>query len=230
MHPKLCFFDLEGTLFKKSYHAHGGREFASAWGALCAILGPEAEQEDARNRERFYSNGYARYSDWVVDTVRIHQKYGLSRSTFDEVIYSVDYHDGADQLLTTLASKGIRVAVISGGLKALADRVATDHKVEHCFASAEYYWDVDGMLHHWNIMPTDFENKRHLAEMLCKDLGIAPEECLFVGDGLNDVAIAGYVGTSIAFNAHDDLKAVATHTVNQEKGREDLSFLLNYIP
>lgn len=227
---KLAIFDLEGTLFKKSYRIHGGSDFPSAWGALCAALGPEAEREDNQNRQRYYSNGYERYSDWVKDTIRIHQKYGLTRELFNEVISSVDYHEGTDFLLSELHSRGIKVATISGGLKALADRVVVDHVVEHCYAAAEYYWKTDGMLHRWNITPTDFEHKRAVAEILCREMTISPEECLFVGDGINDVSVATYVGTSIAYNAHEDLKAVVTHVVQQEAGCENMGVLLKFLP
>ncbi|MCK5914403.1 MAG: hypothetical protein KAG12_11020, partial [Desulfuromusa sp.] len=117
---KLVVFDLEGTVFKKSYPLVGGREFQSAWGALCASLGPEAEKEDVANGARYYSGGYAGYSLWVADTIRLHQRYGLRREWFETVINSVEYQQGAAETFASLHDAGVTTAVVSGGLKALA--------------------------------------------------------------------------------------------------------------
>lgn len=225
---KLAVFDLEGTVFKKSYYLHGGKEHLSAWGALCTDLGAAAEDEDCKNRERFRKGNYL-YSEWVLDTIKIYQKYGLSKARFDEVIQSVEYHKGAAEMFTALKDAKIKVAVVSGGLKALADRVAIEHKIEHCFATAELYWCFKGQIMHWNIMPTDFEHKRSVAEMLLKDLSIERECCAFIGDGINDQDVAAYVGTSIAFNSHQDLKKVSHHIIEQNKGEEDLRAILDYL-
>ena len=226
---KACVFGLEGTLFKKSYELLGGRHFLSAWGALCASLSPEAGQEDLENGKRFRSGGYQGYSLWVADTILLHQKYGLDRKHFDAVINSVEYHSGVAETISTLQAAGITIAVVSGGLKALADRVALDHGVCHCFAAAEYFWNSDDSLRHWNILPTDFAHKRSAVEMLLKDIGINREQCAFVGDGKNDIDVAGYVGRSVAFNPHQELKDCCEFVVEQEPGKEDLRAILPYL-
>lgn len=192
---KLAIFDLEGTIFRNS---HDGRDFPSLWAVLSDLCGPDAVREDEANRNKFYSGGYAGYSEWVIDTLKIHQKYGLKRSQFETVINAVDYYPGVAETFTALRERGITIAVISGGLKALADRVAIDYKIEHAFAAAEYFWGSDGTIRHWNVLPTDFAHKRLVLEILCRDLGISAEECLFVGDGRNDRDVAGYCALRLA--------------------------------
>lgn len=226
---KLVVFDLEGTLFKQSYTLLGGKSFQSAWGALCASLGPAAEQEDLANGKRFYAGKYPGYSSWVADTIRLHQRYQLNRNWFDKVINSVEYHNGVTQTLAALHEAGITTAVVSGGLKALADRVVLDHGVSHCFAAAEYFWGPDDLIRCWNILPTDFVHKRSAVEMLLKDLGISREQCAFIGDGRNDVDVACYVGRAIAFNPHQELRNCCEIIVEQEPGQEDLQSVLPYL-
>lgn len=232
---KLCcvVFDMEGTLFKKSYSLMGDKIFPSAWAVLCAQCGPLALAEDQANRERHererHIPGKYPYSQWVIDTVKIHQKYGLRKYKFEEVVDSVEYFDGVAETFSVLKEWGVTIAVISGGLKALIDRVAVDHKIEHCFAAAEYYWNTDYTIRHWNVQPTDFMHKRTLLEILCHDLGIKPNECAFVGDGINDCDIARYCGMSIGFNPHKALKEAATVTVEQELGKEDLRAVLDHL-
>ena len=169
---KLAVFDLEGTIFRNSYN---GKEYPSLWAVLCNLCGPGAAQEDAANRDKFYAGRYAGYSEWVIDTLRIHQKYGLKRHQFDSLINAIDYYPGVTETFNSLRQQGITIAIISGGLKALADRAAVDHKIDHCFAAAEYYWNQEGTIRHWNVMPTDFAHKRSVLEILCRDLGICPQ-------------------------------------------------------
>lgn len=228
-------FDMEGTLFKKSYRLMKNKTFPSAWAVLCAKCKPKdlAVAEDAANRERYYREehipGKYPYSQWVIDTIKIHQKYGMSRRQFYNVINSVEYFDGVTETFETLKEWGVTIAVISGGLKALIDRVAVDHKIEHCFAAAEYFWNRDGTIKHWNVQPTDFVHKRTLLEILCHDLGVKPSECAFVGDGINDCDIARYCGMSIGFYPHKALKEAATVTVDQDAGKEDLRAVLEHL-
>lgn len=223
---KLAVFDLEGTIFRNSYR---GKDFPSLWAVICNLCGPEAAEEDAANREKFYAGKYAGYSEWVIDTLKIHQKYGLKRNQLESLINSIDYYPGVAETFDNLRQKGINIAIISGGLKALADRAAIDYKVEHCFAAAEYFWNQDGTIQHWNVMPTDFAHKKSVLEILCRDLGITADECLFVGDGRNDRAVAGHCALSIGFNPHDELRQDVDVIIEQPKGEENLAAVLQPI-
>lgn len=221
---QLAVFDLEGTIFRNQYM---GEACPSLWAVLCNLCkNKKAKREDEANRKKYYQGKYPGYSQWVIDTIKIHQKYHLVRSQFEEVISTVEYYPGVDETFRVLREMGVTIAVISGGLKALADRVAQDYKIEHTFAAAEYFWNPDGTIRHWNVMPTDFAHKRSMLEILCRDLGISADECLFVGDGRNDRAVAGYCALSIGFNPHDELRHDVDVIIEQPKGGEDLSAIL----
>ncbi|MBT1070694.1 HAD family hydrolase [Pelotalea chapellei] len=223
---KLAVFDLEGTIFRNSYR---GKDFPSLWAVICNLCGPDAAKEDDGNREKFYAGKYAGYSEWVIDTLKIHQKYGLKRNQLESLINSIDYYPGVAETFEALRLQGINIAIISGGLKALADRAAIDYKIEHCFASAEYFWNQDGTVRHWNVMPTDFAHKKSVLEILSRDLGISADECLFVGDGRNDRAVAGHCALSIGFNPHDELRPDVDVIIEQPKGAENLAAVLQPI-
>jgi phosphoserine phosphatase len=220
---KLAVFDLEGTIFRNSY---GDQDYPSLWAALCHHCGPDACRKDEANRAKFYQGGYSGYSEWVIDTLRIHRDHGLSQTSLASLVNAAVYFPGVRETFEELRSRGITIAVISGGLKALADRVALDYKIEHSFAAAEYFWNADGTIAHWNVMPTDFGHKRSVLEILCRDLGIAAAECLFVGDGRNDRAVAGYCALSIGFNPHDELRRDVDIIIEQAKGKEHLAAIL----
>jgi phosphoserine phosphatase len=59
--------------------------------------------------------------------------------------------------------------------------------------------------------------------------GIAEFDCAFVGDGKNDVQLAQEVGFSVAFNAQEELRKVATATVDQKPGEEDFMAVIEVI-
>ena len=223
---RLAVFDMEGTLFRSVYQ---GQEFPSIWKVLCSLCGPEAVAEDAANTRKYLEGGYPGYSAWVLDTLRILKNYGLKRQSFETVISAIDYYPGVGETFAQLRSQGMAIAVISGGLKALADRVAVDHQVDHCFAAAEYFWNPDGSIRHWNVQPTDFEHKKTVLEILCRDLGFSGDQCLFVGDGRNDRAVAGFCALSIGFNPHTELRKEVDIIIEQPKGQENLSAVLEPI-
>ncbi|MDK9719368.1 MAG: HAD family hydrolase [Trichlorobacter sp.] len=234
---KLVVLDMEGTIFrsKVAFNQNGKEYIGGVWTLLCDILGEDASLANKKNYERFIhrndpgqKSDYYGYFRFVEDTILLHQRHNLTKSQFYYVINSVSYFAGVCETISRLKENGIRVAMITGGLKALADRVVWDHGIDTCHAAAEYFWDGEE-LKRWSISPTDFEHKRALLEMLHNDLGIAQEEIIFVGDGDNDQHIAAYC-KSIAFNPtgkelHNHCSAVIT----QEPGKEDLSAILDYI-
>lgn len=246
---KLAIFDMEGTIFRKTYRydfmkkdfnnnflklceTHGpeenwkDNEFSSAWTFLCDVLGPQAYSMNKANWNRWDDGGYPGYSEWVIDTIKIHKQHKLTKGLFESFVMKAPvYFDGVSETIRSLQEQGISIAVISGGLKAMTDRIAREFKIEHCYASAEYFWSPDGTIEHWNVMPTDFSHKRGLVELLHHDLGIERQECAFIGDGRNDKDIAKYVGLSIGFNPKPNHKHWWNHIVEKNDLREILKFI-----
>lgn len=226
---KLVFFDMEGTLFKKTYKDSKGNTSPSAWTLVADHLGSKALEEEDWTKEKWNSGEYAGYVEWMEDTIKIHQKYGLDKKFFDEVIEGIDYHLGVKETFQELKKKGYRTALISGGFKAQADRALKDLKIDHAFAACEYLWDDNGNLVHWNLLPCDYEGKLDFMHLIMKEHGLRKDQCAFVGDGKNDISFAKAVSRSIAFNGAPELQKVCTYSVNQEDGKEDFRAILKYL-
>ena len=225
---KLVFFDMEGTIFRRNVKPKNGSSSPSLWVMLAEHLGKEALEEENVTQDKWFSGGYAGYVEWMEETIKIHQKYGLDKKFFDKVMDMVDYYPGVKETLKELKEKGYRTALISGGFKAQADRAQVDLKIDHAFTACEYMWDKEGNLIHWNLLPCDFEGKRDFMKLIIKEHGLKPEECAFVGDGKNDVPLAKAVGISIAFNGVPELQKACTHSINQPKGEEDFREVLKF--
>lgn len=230
MYPKLIFMDLEGTLLQKTIHLDNGKVAPSAWTLLAERLGPDALREEEATKERWLRGGYKSYIEWMQDTVRIHQRYGLTARLFEEVIRSVQYMPGVGKAVDAFRKRGATTAIISGGFKALADRVQRQFKIDHALAGCEYFFESEtGLLDHWNLLPSDYEGKVDFMRLIMKEYRILKDRCAFIGDGQNDVPLAKEVGVSVAFNAQPELRAVCTWAIDQAPGSEDFGAVADWL-
>jgi len=220
--PRIVFFDMEGTLLQKAHHLDDGLVAPSAWTLLAEKLGPECLLAENKTKREWREKKYSGYMQWVTRTVQIHQEFGLTKEIFASVVNAADLMPNAPQALETIRSWGTVTVLISGGFKALADLVQRKLKIRHSFVACEYFFSEEtGLLEHANLLPADEVGKMDFMRLLCREYGVDPEDCAFVGDGMNDVHLAQAVGYSIAFNAQEDLRRVCSDAVVQERGHED---------
>jgi len=164
-----------------------------------------------------------------MERPQIHKKYSLTKQLFTDILESVEYHKGVKETFQELNKKGYITALVSGGFKAQADRAQKDLKIKHSFAACEYFWDKEGKLAHWNLLPCDYEGKVGFIQLIMKEHGLSSEECAFVGDGVNDVYLSKEVGIGISFNGAEELQRVSNHSINQEEGKENFTEILKYL-
>lgn len=224
--PKICFFDMEGTLLKKNHALDNGKVAPSAWTTLAQMLGEDCLRDEEETKNKWLNGGYKGYLDWMKDTVLIHKKYGLNKKLIDELVEAAELHPGAHELVRFLQKKGTITVIVSGGIKALADKVQCELMIDHSFSGCEYFFNSEGDLVFYNLLPSDNQGKVQFMQQIALEHGISPRDCLFIGDGKNDVYLAKEVGFSIAFNAQIELNEVATISINQGKDKEDLSAII----
>ena len=226
---KLIFFDMEGTIFRKVVETVKGNIAPSAWVSIARELGPTALAEEKKTRDKWNNKEYAGYVEWMEETIKIYQEYGLKKDFFEKVIYAIKYHTGVKETFEQLRKKGFRTAIISGGFKAQSDRAQKDLKIDHAFTACELFWDKKGHILHWNLLPCDYEGKIDFMKLIMKEHGLTSEECAFIGDGKNDIHLAKVVELSIAFNGALELQKVCTHSINHPKGKEDFREILKFL-
>jgi len=226
---KLVFFDMEGTIFRKTFPGSIKNHAPSAWALIAEKLGNAANQDEMEAKEKWNRGEYAGYVEFMEDTLRSYQKHGLTKQMFEEIMGSIDYYPGVRETFAELRKRGRRTAIVSGGFKAQADRAQKDLKIDHSFAACELFWDKKGEILHWNLLPSDYEGKHDFMKLIIKEHGLRPEECAFVADGRNDVPLAKAVGVSIALNGMQELKDATTHSIDQDEGAEDFREIMKYI-
>lgn len=218
----IVFLDMEGTLLRKEYRLDDGLVAPSAWTLLAEKLGNECLAEENQTKINWRAGKYSSYMEWMRATVEIHQRFGLTEQIFHAVVNAVEFMPNADLALERIHSWGAITVLVTGGFKALADRVQRRLRLHHSLAACEYFFDTrTGMIDHANLLPADEAGKVDFMRLICREYGIDPGQSAFIGDGMNDVHLAGEVGFSVAFNAQAELCDVATSCVSQPAGSED---------
>ena len=223
MYPPIVFFDLEGTLLKKNYSLDNGKVSPSAWTVLAKEISIDCFKEEEETKDKWNKGEYCNYTEWMRETIKIHIKYKLKKSTFTRVVNSVEIVNGAQSAIKTLRDNGVITCIISGGFKQLADRAQKDLKIDHSMSGCEYFFNEQtGYIEHYNLLPSDYNGKLNFMKTITQEYGVETNQCVFVGDGINDIEIARKAGLSIAFNAQSKLKDVCTISIDHSKGEETL--------
>jgi phosphoserine phosphatase len=220
---KLLVLDVEGTLFRTTIRLPGTTIDSTIWQAIAQRLGQEAIREEVATHDRWARREYRSYLDWMKDTILIHQKHGLTKEVFDEIIAAADYHPGVVETLRSVDRSRFEIVLVTGGFRELVARVQRDAKVIHAFAACEYAFSSEGLLDTYNLLPCDFHGKIDFINLMLREYGLGQGDWLFVGDGVNDVPIAKSAPFSIGFKPHADLQAVT------DKAIENFSDLLRYL-
>ena len=221
--PEMIIFDLEGTLLKTNYRLDDGKVAPSAWTLLAEKIGKECFVEEQKTKDKWLNGEYTDYVHWMIDTINIHKKYGLNKKIFFDVIDQAELMPGARRLIQYFSNKQTKFVIITGGFKALSDKVQKELKIDHALSGCEYFFDdKTGLISHFNLLPSDEEGKAHLLNSIFKFYNANRKLCVFIGDGKNDIHLAKSVGFSIAFNGQKELIENTSESIVQEKGKENL--------
>jgi phosphoserine phosphatase len=224
---KICFFDMEGTLLEKNSSFDNGKVAPSAWTVLAKEISEACFVEEEKTKDLWLANKYISYTQWMKETVEIQIKHGMNKNHLQTILSQAKIQRGAVELIHSLKTQGYLTVLISGGFKELADLTQRRLKIDHAYSACEYFFNDDGSIEHFNLLPTDEEGKLVFMKHLASEYNSELENCIFIGDGKNDVFIAKNVGTSIAFNAQRELREVSTFIIDQET--PDLSVIIDLI-
>lgn len=183
---KLVAFDMDGVLTRVK----------SSWKYVHDRMGVDNSVNLTR-----YLRGEINYEQFMVSDVKLWlDKYGkVHRDTISEVLSEIPLRTNVAHAIGSLRDKGIRVAIISGGISWLSDRIDDDVPFDEVFAN-EIGTDTEGFLTtvcHPTVVP---ERKGDVVRALQTKWGLAKQECVSVGDSIFDRSMFDASGLSIAFN------------------------------
>ena len=119
---------------------------------------------------------------------------------------------GASELVAACKAAGLKVLLVSGGFTFFANRVRDRLGID--FARSNQLDEADGVLtgrvvpQAWGDICDGAEKRRTLLEVASL-LGIAPQQCIAVGDGANDLPMMGEAGLSVAYHAKPKVREQA---------------------
>ncbi len=185
---RLIAFDLEGTLVKS----------VSSWVELHKRFGTWGKGKEYA--ELFFS-GKIDYGKWAELDSSLWK--GHTRDEIIEWANSVEYMDGAEELIEFLRRDDFKVAILSSGLMCLAGRIARELGVDYVFAN-ELVFDENGVVTGKVNPLVDFKSKGAILRELKEEL--KPELTVAVGDGYNDVSMFREADVAIAINPHEGVE------------------------
>jgi len=185
---RLIAFDLEGTLVKS----------VSSWVELHKRFGT---WEKGREYAELFFAGKIDYVEWADLDASLWK--GRTREEIMEWANSVEYMEGARELIEFLRKNDFRIAILSSGLMCLAGRIARELGVDYVFAN-ELIFDENGVVTGKVNPLVDFKSKGTILRELKEEL--KPELTIAVGDGYNDLSMFREADVSIAINPHEGVE------------------------
>ena len=185
---RLIAFDLEGTLVKS----------VSSWVELHKKFGT---WDKGKEYAELFFSGKIDYVKWAELDASLWR--GHSREEIMEWANSVEYMDGAKELIEFLKRNDFKIAILSSGLMCLARRIAGELGVDYVYAN-ELIFDEKGIVT-GRVRPlVDFKSKGVILRELKDEL--KPELTVAVGDGYNDISMFREADVSIAINPHEGVE------------------------
>ncbi len=142
-----------------------------------------------------------------------------------EQVYTerLQINPGAFELIAACKAAGMKVLLVSGGFTFFTERLRPRLGLDFTRAnvlgvdnSGPSCGQLTGRLvdQPWGDICDGAEKRRTVLEVACL-MGIAPEQCIAMGDGANDLDMMGVVGLSVAYHAKPAVRAHADVAINQ---------------
>jgi len=211
MRYKLVAFDMDGTLVEEH----------SCWGIIHRHFGTQAAADE--NLEA-WERGEIDYPEFMRrDIVLWEPRPKLAQ--VEEILSNFRLTPNAPEVVSELHRGGYQVAIVTGGLDILADKVAEQLEIEHVLANG-LEADGQGNLTGEGIFKVDPLRKHEALEPLTDRLGVKMTECVGVGDSKYDIDLFEHVGLGVAVGGDEALAKVADVVIEDFK---DFGMLLDYL-
>jgi phosphoserine phosphatase len=186
----LVALDMDGTLV----------DVESSWASVHAYFG----ERNAEGLRQFLANEIDDL-EFVRSDIRIWWKHrpDLRIDELEEILGDVPLMPGAEQLIRGLRERGVRTAIVSGGIDLLAHRIGRELGIDVVLANG-FRVDADGRLTGEGIVRVPIHRKEEVLAGLQDQLGIGPSETASVGNSEIDVGLFRRSRVGVAFRPEDE--------------------------
>jgi phosphoserine phosphatase len=198
---RLVIFDLDGTLTKEK----------SIWEYIHKILGKW--YGFAEEYQKQFLAGKISYEEFCEQDAQVWK--GMKVEELFDIIKSVDFYAGIDELISYLKEKGLKTSIVSSGLSLLSNWVAKRYGFD--FSVSNDLIHKDGIVTGKVRIKVYYDKKSEWVERIMKLFKIRPEETIAIGDSHGDIDMLKTVGFSIAFNSScEELNKIASVCIQSE--------------
>lgn len=151
---------------------------------------------------------------------------GLPEAELEAVAEALPLTEGADALVAQLRRLGYRTAILSGGFRFFADRIAARLGIDRVHANELEIADgaVTGRV---TGEVVDGARKAALLREIAAAERITLDQVIAVGDGANDLPMLSLAGLGIAFRAKPLVRESAEQSIS-ELGLDGILYLLGF--
>ena len=196
-------FDMDGTLL----------DVSSSWAEVHRFFGDENTEalqlflHDRIDDQEFMRRDLALW--------RRHRPH-ITEEDLASILASVPLMPGAHELFDALHARGIRTAIVSGGLDVIAQRIGRELGIDRVLANG-FVLDGHGRLTDQGIVRVPIKRKGEVVAALQREFGLSREECAAVGNSEIDVAMFERSRIGVAFLPEDEhVRRRATHVVTEK--------------
>ncbi len=208
---KLVIFDLDGTL----------TEERSVWEYIHKRLGKW--YGFAEEYQKQFLSGKISYERFCELDAEVWK--GMSVEKLLEIVKTVPFHPGADELINYLKNKRMNLAMISSGLSVLSDWVHQRYGFDYSVSNDLLH--ENGILTGKVRIQVYYDKKAEWVRRIMKEFGVESEEVIAIGDSKGDIDMFQMAGFSFAFNSScRDLDRIATLCVRSH----DLADIIPKLP
>ena len=175
--PRLIVFDINHTLIEDN-----------SWLNMNLALGVSKEEDRvlwSLNQEGILPN-----KTWVEVMNRLYKERGkATRKNIETAIFTYTYRQGAKDLIMELKKQGYTVALLSGAMDLLVERIAKELDVDLFGFGSYLFFDESDNLKEMVYIAEDTELKKMLFLSFCRRLELNPRDVVCVGDGDNEAEL-----------------------------------------
>jgi phosphoserine phosphatase len=153
-----------------------------------------------------YQRGEIDYAEFMRRDIALwhEKKKVITISEVEEILSRVPIMKGAKEVVQDLKAQGLQTAIISCGIKVLANRIARDFGIDFVVANGLVV-DSEGKLTGEGTLSIELADKgKPLRELLEKN-GFEKKDCVAIGNSYGDASMFKVSGLGIAFNPEDDI-------------------------
>ena len=178
--------------------------------------------------------GELSFVDNLISKMKLFENTQLS--TLNEVTQSCTLNTGAEELVAHLHNNNIQTYLVTGGLKSIAAPYAKKLRMAGFCANTERWINRSHDAHQpdW-IMTGELEPpiidgaaKARYISAICHQQNVKPNQCMIIGDGANDIAMAKLAGLAVGFHPKSALTP-HLHIANETSNHLFTLDLVNHV-